>query len=177
MAKIWPVYEGREPTSGGPWAELPFSDAINLFELQPADFVSDPEKTPRFGDKDRDLWFKGFKHIVVEVDRGEARREGWKPGFYRSKVKPSDAISRLFRNVLADEIGPDNIVRVDYEPTTDSEGRGAMKVTVVIAPGATKRLAESGVALNALVRLQEQIGHIARDRTPIVQYATEAELG
>ena len=37
MAKIWPVYEGRKPTSGGPWADLPVSEAVSLFELQPED--------------------------------------------------------------------------------------------------------------------------------------------
>jgi hypothetical protein len=176
MARIWPVYEGREPTRDGPWAELPFSEAVNLFELSPSDFISEIETTPRFGDRDRDLWFHGFKHIIVEVDRGEARREKWKAGFYRSKVKPKDALPRLLRHALRPDLGPNDIVRVDYEPTTDSEGSGAVKVTIVIAPEATKKLSEDGVALNALVRLQEQIRQIARDRTPIVAYATEAEL-
>lgn len=33
MAKIWPVYDGKVPTIGQPWAELPLTEAMRLFEL------------------------------------------------------------------------------------------------------------------------------------------------
>jgi hypothetical protein len=83
MAKIWPVYEGKEPTRGGPWAEVTLSEAITLLELRPADFVSEFEVTPRFGN-----------HVIVEVDPSEAV-EKWKAGFYRSRVTPKEALDRL----------------------------------------------------------------------------------
>ncbi|HEX9904118.1 MAG TPA: hypothetical protein VGA77_04065 [Propylenella sp.] len=175
MAKIWPVYEGKEPTMGGPWAELPASEAISIFELRPGDFVSDPEMTPRFGNVDRDLLYAGFRHIVVEIGRSEGRRVNWKPGFYRSRVKPEDAFGRLIRQALAAELGQDNVVRVEYGPAIDSLGRDALRVTVVVAPGATKKL-KSGAALDALVRLRERLHEMREERTPIIEYATEAEL-
>jgi hypothetical protein len=73
------------------------------------------------------------------------------------------------------ELGAENVVRAEYEPTTDSQGRDALKVTVVIAPGATKRL-KGQSALSALVGVQKRLREMGEDRTPIIEYATEAEL-
>jgi hypothetical protein len=175
MAKIWPVYEGTEPTIGEPWAELPLPEALSLFELRPSDFVSDPEKAPRFGNVDRDLWFAGFKHVIVEVGASEGRRAKWKPGFYLSRIKPEDAFGRLIKQAFASALGEGNVLRVEYEPAIDSQGRDALRITVVIAPGAIKRLS-NGAALDALVRLRGRLREMRERRTPIVEYATEAEL-
>ena len=175
MAKIWPVYEGRRPTIGGPWADTPLSVTIELLELQRDDFMSDLAVTPRFGNADHDLSFAGFKHVVVEIERDEGKKAKWKPGLYRSRIRPEEAFRRLIQQPFVAELGKDNVVRVEYEPTTDSQGRAALKITVVIAPDAVKRLA-NGSVLDALVRLQERLSEMRDDRTPIVEYATEAEL-
>jgi hypothetical protein len=175
MAKIWPVYEGERPTIGGPWARLPMSEAIALFELRPSDFVSDSETTPRFGPPDRDLTYVGFKHIVVEVEPDEAKQAKWKPGFYRARVKPKEAFSRLIRQAVVSELGDRNVVRVEYEPTTDSQGRDALRITIVITPGATRRIA-SGAVLDASVKLNKRLQDMREVRIPIIEYATEAEL-
>lgn len=175
MAKIWPVYDGKEPTHWEPWARLRLPEAIAIFELRKEDFVSDLVATPRFGDVERDLTYAGFKHIVVEVESGEGKQEKWKPGFYRSRIKPKEAFNKLIRQALVGELGDNNVVRVEFEPTTDSRGRDALKVTVVIAPGATERL-KGGAALDALVSLQERLREMREDRVPIIEYATEAEL-
>jgi hypothetical protein len=173
MAKIWPVYEGERPTTW-PWARLPLAEAITLFELRQDDYVSDLETTPRFGFADRDLTFAGFKHIVVEIERNEGRQAKWKPGFYKSRVKPKDAFGRLIRHALTSKLGEDNVVRLDWEPTTDSQGREALKITVVIPPGAAQKLKDA--VLDALVSLRERLREMGEERTPIVEYATEAEL-
>jgi len=172
MAKIWPVYEGSEPTGGEPWADLPASEVIRLFGLQKE---KSSETPPRFGDVRRDLQFAGLKHIVVEMEEGEVRPGGWKPAFYRSDVTPPDAFDKLVGWALAAELGKDNIIRVNHEPTIDSRGHDAVRIRIVIAPKATRKL-EKGAALNALVRLREQLHNMLGDRTPIVEYATEAEL-
>ena len=156
MANIWPVYEGNEPTIGGPWARLPVRESVAIFELRPNDFVSDLAKTPRFGDVDRDLRYAGFRHIVVEIERNEKRQAKWKPGFYRSRVTPEEAFRRLIKQSLVAELGADNVVDLEIEPTTDSQGGEALKITVVIAPNAIQRL-KGGPVLDALVRLRERL--------------------
>jgi hypothetical protein len=175
MAKVWPVSEGREHTPPSPWAEIPLSEAIALFELRPQDFVSSLAAPPHFGNGDRDLWYAGFKHVVVEIEDDEGQKAKWKPGFYKSRIRPREARRRLIQQPLVAELGKDNVIRVEYEPTTDSQGRGALKITVVITPDATDRLA-NGVVLDALVRLRERLREMRDDRTPILEYATEAEL-
>lgn len=175
MAKIWPVYEGKGSSGETAWADLPVSEAISLFELRPDDFVSDLMTPPKFGDTDRDLWLLGYKHIVVEIGRSEGRRAKWKPGFYRSKVQPDEAVRKLLQQALATALGSENVVRVEYGPTTDSRGHDALKITVVIVPGATEIL-RKGASLAALVKLQERLSEMGEERTPIIEYATEAEL-
>jgi hypothetical protein len=175
MAKIWPVCEGASPTRGEPWAELPLSEAISLFELDREGFVSELTRTPRFGDTDDDLWYLGYRHIVVEIDPSESRRAKWQPGFYRSRVKPQEAFRRLIQQALVTELGQENVIRVEYEPTADSRGQDALGIMVVIKPKATKKLATEA-PLKALVSLRKRLREMRDDRTPIIQYATEAEL-
>jgi len=175
MANIWPVYEGKEPTVGGPWADLPLADAIDLFGLQPADFISDLANTPRFGDANRDQQYVGFRHVIVEIGASEATATSWKPGFYKTRVTPKEAYERLIQYVFRSKLGASNVVRVLSQPGTDSLGREAVKITVVIAPDALKRI-DNGLALDALVGLQERLREMRENRTPIVEYATEAEL-
>ncbi len=175
MAKIWPVYEGKEPTRGEPWAELSASEAIALFGLEPTDFISDLTTVPRFGHADSDLWYLGYKHIVVEIGARESRQAKLKPGFYRSRVQPKDAFKRLVQHALVAELGAENVIRVQIEPATDSQGHEAVKITIVVDPATTKKLAKEA-SLNALVRLQDQLNKMREDRTPIIEYATEAEL-
>jgi hypothetical protein len=175
MAKIWPVYEGKRPTIGGPWADIPLSEAIQNFELQPGDFISEATSAPRFADRDRDLSLAGFKRIVVEIEPDEGKRAKWKPGLYGSRIRPDEGYRRLIEQPFVAALGKANVVRVEYAPATDSRGRDALKVIVVIAPDAVKRLA-GGSVLDALVRLRERLSEMRDDRTPIVEYATEAEL-
>src|SRR5262245_9664754 len=132
MANIWRVYEGREPTVGGPWLRLPLAAAIAAFDLRSADFVSDLDHTPRFGDEKRDLRHAGFRHVVVEVEDRDAEQANWRPGFYKTRVSPAEAPARLLRQALASELGEDNLVRVELHPTADFQDRDALRITVVI---------------------------------------------
>jgi hypothetical protein len=175
MAKIWPVYEGREPTTGGPWADLPVSEAAILLEFGQEDFLSDLAKTPRFGDVDRDLRHHGFKNVVIEIEPGEGRRTKWRPGFYRSHIAPEGTFAKLIQHAAADALGKENVVDVKVATTADSQGQKALKITVVIAPDAIQRL-DGDRVLNALVKIQDTLNQMGDGRTPIVEYATEAEL-
>lgn len=175
MARVWPVYEGVEPTRGGAWADLPVMDAVNVFELTHNDFVSDLSDRPRFGSKDRDLSYLGFRYVVVEIGQSEGRHAKWKSGFYLSKLSPAEAHRRLIQYVLVDALGDRNVERVVDESTTDSRGDDALRITVVIKPGAAKILS-GGESLDALVRVREQLSRMQDSRTPTIEYATEDEL-
>ena len=174
MANVWRVYEGKEPTMGGPWVRLPLDAAIAAFDLQSGDFVSDLEHTPRFGDERRDLRHAGFRHIVVEVEDGEAQQAHMNPGFYKARVSPTEAPERLVRQVVTAHLGEDNVVRVELHATTDFEERDALRIVIVIPPDATQRV--KGRVLDALVAIRKRLRDMGDDRTPIVEYATEAEL-
>jgi len=175
MADIWPVYEGREPTRGGPWASMSLNDAIELFELQPKDRVADYIHTPRFGSSDRDLSILGFKHIVVEVPPNEERPPDWPAGFYRSPVSPTDAFNRILRATLSAVLGEANLVRVEHVASTDSRGRNTFKVTVILGPTARPRIS-GDLSLAAAGRIQKALSKMGVEGSPILQYATEDEL-
>ena len=175
MAKIWPVYEGPEPTRPAPWASMPFEEAIELLKLEKKDYLGGYDTTPRFGDVSQDRLPRGFKHIVVELDKAEAKRVNWSAGFYRAKVKPPDAFNLLLKRAAAKELGSNNVLRVITKPAVDSNGNGAIKVTVVVAENTIGKVANNAV-LNALVGLRERLHEMRDDRTPIIEYATEKEL-
>jgi len=175
MARIWPVYDGKEPTVGGPWTELPLSKVVELLKLNPKDFVSDYSTTPRFGDTTRDWTFAGYKRVVVEISPAEAAKTEWKPGFYLSRTKPSEALRILIKDVFAGALGADGVARIEYHPGIDSQGNGALLITVVLSPKGASRLG-GNLHLNALVQANERLRPLTNDRTPIISYATEAEL-
>jgi hypothetical protein len=174
MAKIWPVYEGRLSGVGPPWAQLPLRHAIDLLELRPEDHLVDMP-APRFESAGHGARASAADHVLVEVDKNEVKQLKWKPGFYKSKLSARDVFGKLLQQVLVEELGEDNVVRVEYSPTIDSRGQDALKIVVIIAPDAAQRLA-NGAALDALVRLRQRLRELRDDRTPIIEYATEADL-
>lgn len=173
MAKIWPVYDGLHPTRGEPWAELPGSEAIALLDLRPSSFLTASSTTPRFGDVSKDQWYRGFQHVVAELDDADATN-GWRAGFYRSDIAPREVYRRLIEQALVAELGSADVIRVDYEPAVDSLGRDALRIMVVIAPGSAERLSRR--ALKASVRLNARLQELGDERTPLIEYATELEL-
>lgn len=175
MAKIWPVYEGREPTQGNAWATIPLEEAIELLGLQPESYLGGPDASPKFGNVNQDGQPFGYKHIIVEVDRTEAKRQHWNAGFYRAKPKPPEVFELLLRQAAVRELGASNVLRVFSEPAIDSHGQEALRVTVVIANETTGRVANNSV-LNAVVGLRERLREMRDERVPIIEYATEDEL-
>jgi hypothetical protein len=175
MAEIWPLYDGNTPAGRGPWARLSLSEAVRLFELKHRDLISDVNPTPRFGPQDRDLWFAGFKHVAVRIAPEEARQSAWKPGYYKSRIRPKEAFGRLIRHALVPALGEKNVLRVAWEPTIDSQGDAAFNITVVVPPEATRRLTGQHV-IDASIALRSRLPEIFEDSVPIIQYTTEAEL-
>jgi hypothetical protein len=61
------------------------------------------------------------------------------------------------------------------EPTVDSQGREALRITIVIPPGAAAKI-KGDAALDTLVQIQERLRDAGEERFPIVEYATKEEL-
>jgi hypothetical protein len=175
VARIWPILEGREHTPSAPWIEVPISEAIKLCELRQSDLVPDLAAMRGFAEPDFDLWYAGFKHVVVEVDDAEARQVKWKPGFYKSHLSPKEVFRRLIEEPLVAALGSDNVVRVEVAPTLDAEGLGAMLTTIVITPEAIQRL-DGNRQGDAMAQLRKRLREMHVHGTPIPEYATEAEL-
>ena len=79
MAKIWFVYEGSEPTRGGPAYELPAAEVIERLGVTEDRFLSGQDDPgPRFN-KDGGLGqIAGYKHVVLEIDESEAAAIAWR---------------------------------------------------------------------------------------------------
>ncbi len=61
------------------------------------------------------------------------------------------------------------------EPATDSLGNDAVRLTIVIAPAAVKRLMGDDV-LGLLVELRKWLDAAGEERIPLLGYATRNEL-
>lgn len=61
------------------------------------------------------------------------------------------------------------------EPAVDSQGREALRITIVIEPGAAEKFKGQAV-LKTLVEIQNQLQKAGDERFPIIQYATEEDL-
>ena len=84
-------------------------------------------------------------------------------------------ISDIAEEVASGKLSPKCVKQVLAEPTTDSEGHEALRVTIVIEPGAAKKL-EGDSILDTLVLIQDRLREAGEDRFAIVEYATQREL-
>lgn len=168
MARVWPVYEGKAPTTGEPWVVLPLDDAVRILDLEPQHFLTELSHTPRFGDIDRDMTLVGYRHVVVEVGNDEAEGQ-WKPGFYGSPLAPPQAFYRLLEWRIGEQLGRN--WRVELEEGRDADGDRAIWARISLkadAPADTwtrekreriqaevrKAIAESGISDWVFVRFR-----------------------
>lgn len=68
-----------------------------------------------------------------------------------------------------------SVTEVLTEPATDSLGHEALRIIIVIKPGAAARFDGDDV-LNTLVQIQDRLHAAGEERFPIVEYATKREL-
>lgn len=87
----------------------------------------------------------------------------------------ADKISQIVSEVVQANTTPTSVRSVRTEPTTNSEGEDALRITVVITPDAVKQL-EAVSGLDALVQVQDRLWESGEQRFPIIEYATEEEL-
>jgi hypothetical protein len=84
-------------------------------------------------------------------------------------------ISEIADEVAAEKLDGANVEAVSSESALDSEGRDAVRITIILKPGTAAKL-EGDAILDTLVRIQQQLRKAGEDRLAIVEYATKEEL-
>ncbi len=87
----------------------------------------------------------------------------------------NDQIVAIATAVAKKQLGMKAVLRALSERASDSEGREALRVTIVIAPDVAKRLKGEAV-LDTLTEISNRLLKEGEERFPIMEYATEAEL-
>jgi protein-disulfide isomerase-like protein with CxxC motif len=85
------------------------------------------------------------------------------------------AIVEVAAEVVGKRLPQARVESVNAEPTTDSEGNTAVRITIVLAPDTARSLTGDD-ALDLLVAIQQALQAAGEDRLPIVQYTTSQEL-
>jgi hypothetical protein len=94
---------------------------------------------------------------------------------YSCSMLDRTRVNQIVRAVATANLSSAVFSNVISEPTTDSEGRDALRITIVIEPDVVDRIGGDAV-LNTLVEIQDNLRKAGDERFPIVEYATEQEL-
>jgi hypothetical protein len=86
-----------------------------------------------------------------------------------------ETIRQFSTEIAKANFGPDNVVRVEGEPTTDSQGEEALDLLIVVAPSLPDNFTGDDV-LDTLVQISARLMDARDERLPIIRYATEEEL-
>jgi hypothetical protein len=88
-----------------------------------------------------------------------------------------EQVTQISTEIARANFGPQNIIHVESEPTTDSDGKDALNLLIVVAPSFAETITINGDAvLDTLVQIVDRLQEAADDRFPIIEYATEEEL-
>ncbi len=105
------------------------------------------------------------------------------PDCPRDSVRECSApfkISKIAEEGVAGaRLKPIRVAHVLTDPVSNSGGRDALRITIVIEPDAAKQLAEraaAGAVLDILVEIQDRLLEAGEKRLSIVEYATAEEL-
>ena len=86
-----------------------------------------------------------------------------------------EKIDQIARKVADANLPKHAVTRVSTALTTDSQGRDALQITIVLEPDAVPKIT-GDAALDTLVQIHDNLRKAGDDRFPIIEYATEAEL-
>ena len=84
-------------------------------------------------------------------------------------------VDQIAREAAAANLTSSAVTGVSSASTTDSEGREALRITIVLEPGAVPKITGDAV-LDTLVQIHDRLRKAGEERFPIIEYATEAEL-
>ena len=86
-----------------------------------------------------------------------------------------NTVVQIARAAATANLGSAAFSSVMSEPATDSTGREALRITIVLEPDAAPKLTGDAV-LDTLVQIHDDLRKVGEERFPIIEYATEAEL-
>jgi hypothetical protein len=84
-------------------------------------------------------------------------------------------VSQIARKVATANLEHKSVLGAHSVSTTDSLGRDALRITIVVTQGSTERI-EGNAALRTLVEIRDKLQNAGDDRFPIIEYATQKEL-
>jgi hypothetical protein len=84
-------------------------------------------------------------------------------------------IHQIAREVAAANLTSANVSSIASSTAIDSEGHEALRITIVIKPGAEAKI-KGDAALDTLVQIQDRLRKAGEERFPIIEYATKKEL-
>jgi hypothetical protein len=86
-----------------------------------------------------------------------------------------DQVDRLVGEVAAATLASGVVDRIFSEPTLDSLGREALRITIVIEDDALPKIS-GDAALETLVGVHRKLQEAGEERFPILEYATHEDL-
>jgi hypothetical protein len=94
---------------------------------------------------------------------------------YIYRMLEREKIDQIAKDVAAANLGTANVAQVNSELMADSEGREALRITIVIPEQALKKIS-GDAALSALVDMQKRLHNAGEERFAILECATPEEL-
>jgi hypothetical protein len=94
---------------------------------------------------------------------------------YMSGMLDMETIKQVSTEIAKANFGPENVVRVESEPTVDSTGKEALDILIVVAPSVPDNLTGDNV-VDTPVQISARLMEAGDEHLPIIGYATEEEL-
>lgn len=88
---------------------------------------------------------------------------------------PQAKIDEIVAEVATAYLTRETVERVMSEPTVDSQGEEALRITIVIRSDAVEKLKDDPV-LDTLLEINDRLQEAGEQRFPLIRYATQAEL-
>jgi len=85
-------------------------------------------------------------------------------------------VVEIARGVATANLSSEAVTDVLSEPFVDSEGESSLRITIILNSDFPSRI-KGDDALNTLVEIRKGLREAGEDRFPLVEYATEEELG
>jgi len=113
---------------------------------------------------------------VEEIYGGEPRQSSRRmPQLLRCRMLSLTEVNRIVDLAASAVLTPDRLSRVFSEYTTDSDGRDALLLTIVVRTDKAKEV-NGDSAVDTIVRIHNDLERAGEERTAMTRFATEAEL-